>query len=46
MMRAYVRYYLKYTPDVLDRMTTKQLVEAFLDVSFVRKRKNPMEAEE
>jgi len=26
--------------------TTKQLVEAFLDVSFVRKRKNPMEGEE
>ncbi len=37
-MRAYVRFYLKYTPDVLDSMTDRQLAEAFLDVEFVRER--------
>lgn len=37
-MRAYVRFYLKYTPDVIDSMTDRQLVEAFMDVEFIRNR--------
>jgi len=39
IMRAYVRYHLHYTPDVLDRMDVRQLAEAFEDVQFVRKGK-------
>lgn len=46
MMRAYVRYYLKYTPDVIDKMTIRQLAEAYKDVEFVRTRRNPNEPEE
>ncbi len=36
LMRAFVRYYLNYTPEVLDKMTTQQLAEAFSDVMYVR----------
>jgi len=45
-MRAYVRYYLKYTTSEINSMSTEQLVEAFLDVAYVRKNKNPQEPEE
>jgi len=38
MMKAYVRFYLKYTPDVLDSMTDRELVEAYMDIGFVRSR--------
>lgn len=46
IMRAYVRYYLKYTPETLEKMTLKQLVQAFMDVAFVRERRSPMEPED
>ena len=39
IMRAYVRYHLHYTPDVLDSMDVRQLAEAFEDVQFVIKGK-------
>ena len=37
-MQAYVRYYLNYTPEVLEKMTLRQLAEAFNDILFVRGR--------
>ncbi|MGI6290811.1 MAG: hypothetical protein ACOXZH_00060 [Bacteroidales bacterium] len=46
LMRAYVRYYLKYSPDVLDKMTLEQLVEAYEDVLLVRSKKPKFEPEE
>ncbi|MBR4584197.1 MAG: hypothetical protein IKO34_10400 [Bacteroidales bacterium] len=46
MMRAYVRYYLKYTPDVLDKMSDRQLMEAYMDVAFVRSRRPKTEPED
>jgi len=45
-MRAYCRYYLKYTPDVLDQMTDQQLAEAFNDLTFVRSKRSRFETEE
>ncbi|MDR1729952.1 MAG: hypothetical protein LBR52_04750 [Prevotellaceae bacterium] len=38
LMQAYVRYYLNYTPEVLEKMTLRQLAEAFNDILFVRGR--------
>jgi len=35
-MKSTVRFYLKYTPEVLDKMTIKQLVEAYYDVQHIR----------
>ncbi len=46
IMRAYVRYYLKYTPETLEKMTLEQLVQAFMDVEFVRRKRSPMEPED
>lgn len=45
-MRAYVRYYLKYTAKELDGMSTKELAEAFNDVLFVRARRSKFEPED
>jgi len=36
MMRAFVRYYLHYTPEVLERMSLAALAEAWSDILFVR----------
>jgi hypothetical protein len=44
--RAYVRYYLKYTPDVLEKMTLEQLLQAFNDVVYVRSKRSRFEPEE
>lgn len=44
--RAYVRYYLKYTPEVLEKMTLEQLIEAFNDVVYVRSKRSRFESEE
>jgi hypothetical protein len=38
ILRAYVRYYLKYTPDVLDGMSMAQLSEAFEDILYIREK--------
>ncbi|MDD3526350.1 MAG: hypothetical protein WC271_15675 [Bacteroidales bacterium] len=45
-MRAYVRYYLKYTPETLQRMSMQQLAEAFNDVLYVRARRSRFEPED
>jgi hypothetical protein len=45
-MRSYVRYYLKYSPDVIDKMTLKQLAEAYNDVVFVRSKRAKNEPED
>jgi len=45
-MRAYVRFYLKYPPDVLSRMSVIQLAQAFNDIVYVRSKRNAYEAEE
>ncbi len=39
LLRAYVRYYLKYPPEVLNRMTLQELAEAWNDMVFVLKHK-------
>jgi len=36
MMRAFVRYYLHYTPEVLEQMSLEELAEAWSDLLFVR----------
>lgn len=46
LLRAYVRFYLKYTPEVLDKMTTKELVDAWSDIVFVRSKRSRFEPEE
>jgi hypothetical protein len=38
IMRAYVQYYLKYTPETLEKMSLKQLAEAFCNIQYVRGR--------
>lgn len=43
VMQAYIRYYLGYTPDILERMTPVQLGEAFNDILFVREREKKAE---
>ncbi|MBI9055522.1 MAG: hypothetical protein JEY96_16990 [Bacteroidales bacterium] len=45
-MRAYIRYYLKYEPDVLESMTMQQLAEAFQDLLYIRSHKSKFEPEE
>jgi len=45
-MRAFVRYYLKYTPGVLGKMNITQLSEAFQDLMFIRSQRSKYEAEE
>jgi hypothetical protein len=45
-MRSYVRYYLKYTPETLDKMTLRQLAEAYNDIVFVRSRRSRLEPED
>lgn len=45
-MRAYVRYYLKYPPNVLAGMTIKEMAEAFEDLLYVREQRSRYEPEE
>jgi hypothetical protein len=46
LMKAYVRYYLKYTPEVLKTMSIQDLVDAYNDVLYVRSRRSRFEPEE
>ena len=46
LMQAYVRYYLSYTPEVLEKMTLRQLADAFNDILFVRGREKDVTVKE
>ncbi|MEA2040945.1 MAG: hypothetical protein U9N85_00140 [Bacteroidota bacterium] len=46
IIRAYVRYYLKYSPNVMNRMSMTELTEAFQDLLYVRSQRSRFEAEE
>ncbi len=40
-----IRYYLGYTPEIIDNMSLVQMVEAFQDVVYVRTLRSKFEPE-